>query len=163
MTHRGGLSLRIIIWRIGEGGQASFTLGPKNYLGGPGYHLCVPLVVVTIHPLFPLLWPITGILIIVAQRMPLAEQELLTFLDLPISSPFLWGSFCSVFSFSVKCFVDPLFSLFLLVIVLLDLRFLHLHPFLEEYFLLWLVVGQCTLNNLSIKYLTRNRDFLFRV
>jgi hypothetical protein len=50
-----GLSLRIIIWRIGEGGQASFTLGPKNYLGGPGYHLCVPLVVVTIHPLFPLL------------------------------------------------------------------------------------------------------------
>jgi hypothetical protein len=89
--NRGGLSLRIIIWRIGEGGQASFTLGPKNYLGGPGYHLCVPLVVVTIHPLFPLLWPITGILIIVAQRMPLAEQELLTFLDLPISTClFVW-------------------------------------------------------------------------
>ena len=35
MTHRGGLSLSIIIWRIGGGRQASFCPGPKNSLGGP--------------------------------------------------------------------------------------------------------------------------------
>jgi hypothetical protein len=34
MTHRGGLSLSIIIWRIGGGGpKFPFVLGPKNYLG----------------------------------------------------------------------------------------------------------------------------------
>jgi hypothetical protein len=37
MTHRGGLSLSFIIWRIGGGGRGkfSFALGPKNSLGGP--------------------------------------------------------------------------------------------------------------------------------
>ena len=38
MTHRGGLSLSIIIWRIGGGGTSflfPFPLGPKNSLGGP--------------------------------------------------------------------------------------------------------------------------------
>jgi hypothetical protein len=35
MTHRGGLSLSIIIWRIGGGRQASFCPGAKNSLGGP--------------------------------------------------------------------------------------------------------------------------------
>ena len=35
MTHCGGLSLCIIIWRIGgEGAKFPFALGPKNYLGG---------------------------------------------------------------------------------------------------------------------------------
>jgi len=33
MTHRGGLSLSIIIWR--RGAKFPFSLGPKNYLGGP--------------------------------------------------------------------------------------------------------------------------------
>ena len=39
MTHRGGLSLSIIIWRIGGGGgdKFPFALGPKNSLGGPDY------------------------------------------------------------------------------------------------------------------------------
>jgi len=38
MTHRGGLSLSIIIWRIGgEGGKFPFALGPKNYVDGPVY------------------------------------------------------------------------------------------------------------------------------
>ena len=38
MTHRGGLSLSIIIWRIG-GGRAKFpfALGSKYSLGGPGH------------------------------------------------------------------------------------------------------------------------------
>ena len=38
MTHRGGLGLSIIIWRIGGGGRGKFpfALGPKNSLGGPG-------------------------------------------------------------------------------------------------------------------------------
>jgi hypothetical protein len=36
MTHRGGLSLSIIIWRI-EGGGIPFALGPKHFLGGPDY------------------------------------------------------------------------------------------------------------------------------
>ena len=37
-THRGGLSLSIIIWRIGgRGTKFPFALGPKNSLGGPGY------------------------------------------------------------------------------------------------------------------------------
>ena len=36
MTHRGGLSLSIIIWRIvGGGAKFPFSLGPKNSLGGP--------------------------------------------------------------------------------------------------------------------------------
>jgi hypothetical protein len=36
MTHHGGLSLSIIIWRIGGGGaKFPFALGPKNSLGGP--------------------------------------------------------------------------------------------------------------------------------
>ena len=37
MTHRGELSLSIIIWRIVGGGGAKFpfSLGPKNSLGGP--------------------------------------------------------------------------------------------------------------------------------
>jgi len=36
MTHRGGLRLSIIIWRIGGGGtKFPFVLGPKNSLGGP--------------------------------------------------------------------------------------------------------------------------------
>jgi hypothetical protein len=36
MTHRGGLSLSIIIWRIGGGGaKFPFALGPNNSLGGP--------------------------------------------------------------------------------------------------------------------------------
>jgi hypothetical protein len=36
MTHRGGLSFSIIIWRIGGGGaKFSFALGPKDSLGGP--------------------------------------------------------------------------------------------------------------------------------
>ena len=35
MTHRGGLSLNIIIWRIGGGGPSFFSLGPNNSLGGP--------------------------------------------------------------------------------------------------------------------------------
>jgi hypothetical protein len=36
MTHRGGLSLSIIIWSIGGGGgEFPFALGPKNSLGGP--------------------------------------------------------------------------------------------------------------------------------
>jgi hypothetical protein len=36
MTHRGGFSLSIIIWRIGGGGaKLPFALGPKNSLGGP--------------------------------------------------------------------------------------------------------------------------------
>jgi hypothetical protein len=34
MTHRGGLGLSIIIWRMG-GAQLPFGLGPKNSLGGP--------------------------------------------------------------------------------------------------------------------------------
>ena len=39
MTHRGGLSLSIIIWRIegGGGGQVFSCPGAKNSLGGPGY------------------------------------------------------------------------------------------------------------------------------
>ena len=38
MTHRGGLRLSIIIWRIGGGGaKFPFALGPKNSLGGPVY------------------------------------------------------------------------------------------------------------------------------
>jgi len=36
MTHRGGLSLSIIIWRI-VGGQVSFCPGAQNTLGGPDY------------------------------------------------------------------------------------------------------------------------------
>jgi hypothetical protein len=36
MTHRGGLSLSIIIWRIGGGAKFPFALGPKNSLGGLG-------------------------------------------------------------------------------------------------------------------------------
>jgi len=36
MTHRGGLSLSIIIWRIGGGGaKFRFALGVQNSLGGP--------------------------------------------------------------------------------------------------------------------------------
>jgi hypothetical protein len=38
MTRRRGLSLSIIIWRIGGGGTSflfPFPLGPKNSLGGP--------------------------------------------------------------------------------------------------------------------------------
>ena len=39
MTHRGGLSLSIIIWRIGGGGaKFPFALGPKHSLGGPVYN-----------------------------------------------------------------------------------------------------------------------------
>jgi hypothetical protein len=39
MTHRGGLSLSIIIWRIGGGGaKFSFALRPKHSLGGPVYN-----------------------------------------------------------------------------------------------------------------------------
>ena len=40
MTHRGGLSLSIIIWGIGGGGGGKFpfALGPKNSLGGPADH-----------------------------------------------------------------------------------------------------------------------------
>ena len=38
MTHRGGLSLSIIIWRIGwGGGQVSFCPGAQNTLGSPDY------------------------------------------------------------------------------------------------------------------------------
>ena len=37
MTHRGGLSLIIIIWRIGGGGKFPFALGTKNSLGGPDH------------------------------------------------------------------------------------------------------------------------------
>ena len=36
-THRGGLSLSIIIWRIGGGAKFPFALGLKNSLGGSGY------------------------------------------------------------------------------------------------------------------------------
>jgi len=36
MTHRGGISLSIIIWTIGGGGKFPFALGPKHSLGGPG-------------------------------------------------------------------------------------------------------------------------------
>ena len=40
MTRLGELSLSIIIWRIGGGGQLSFALGPNNSLGGPaGTHV----------------------------------------------------------------------------------------------------------------------------
>ena len=35
MTRCGGLSLSIIIWRIGGGGKFPFAMGPKNSLGGP--------------------------------------------------------------------------------------------------------------------------------
>ena len=36
MTHRGGLSLSNIIWRIGGGGPTLFLpWGPENSLGGP--------------------------------------------------------------------------------------------------------------------------------
>jgi hypothetical protein len=35
MTHHGGLSLNIIIWRIGGGAKFPFALGPKNSLGSP--------------------------------------------------------------------------------------------------------------------------------
>ena len=35
ITHRGGLSLSIIIWRIGGGGQAPLCPGVQNSLGGP--------------------------------------------------------------------------------------------------------------------------------
>jgi hypothetical protein len=49
MTHHGGLSLNIIIWRIGGGAKFPFALGPKNSLGGPGntrwmcslIHICI--------------------------------------------------------------------------------------------------------------------------
>jgi hypothetical protein len=37
MTHRGGLRLSIIIWRIEGEGQVFFCPGAKNSLGGPGY------------------------------------------------------------------------------------------------------------------------------
>ena len=37
MTHRGGLSLSIIICRIGGGAKFPFALGSKNYLGDPDY------------------------------------------------------------------------------------------------------------------------------
>ena len=39
MTHRGGLSLSIIIWRIGlrRGAKFPFALEPNNSLGGPVY------------------------------------------------------------------------------------------------------------------------------
>jgi len=38
MTHRGGLSLSIVIWRIGGGGaKFPFALRPKNSLGGPAW------------------------------------------------------------------------------------------------------------------------------
>ena len=37
MTHRGGLNLSIIIWRIGGGAKFPFALGSKNYLGDPDY------------------------------------------------------------------------------------------------------------------------------
>ena len=38
MTHRGGLSLSIIIWKIGGwGAKLPFALGPKNSLVGPVY------------------------------------------------------------------------------------------------------------------------------
>ena len=35
MTHYDGLSLSIIIWRIGGGDKFPFALGPNNFLGGP--------------------------------------------------------------------------------------------------------------------------------
>jgi hypothetical protein len=35
MTHHGGLSLNIIIWRIGGGAKFPFALGPKNSLTWP--------------------------------------------------------------------------------------------------------------------------------
>ena len=49
MTHRGGLSLSIIIWRIGGGGgggKFTFALGHKNSLGGPVHeaHIRVPYI-----------------------------------------------------------------------------------------------------------------------
>ena len=40
MTHRGGLSLSIIIWRIGGGGgggKSPFALGPNNSLCAHGH------------------------------------------------------------------------------------------------------------------------------
>jgi hypothetical protein len=37
MTHRGGLSLSIIIWRIGGGAKFPFALGSNNFLGDPDY------------------------------------------------------------------------------------------------------------------------------
>jgi hypothetical protein len=37
ITHRGGLSLSIIIWRIGGGAKFPFALGPKNSLGGVNF------------------------------------------------------------------------------------------------------------------------------
>ena len=39
MTHRSGLSLSIIIWRIGGGIKYPFALGPKYSLGGPDYRI----------------------------------------------------------------------------------------------------------------------------
>jgi len=39
MTHRGGLSLSVIIWRIGGGAKFPFALGPKKSLGGPAYRI----------------------------------------------------------------------------------------------------------------------------
>ena len=35
MTHRGGLSLSIIIWRIGEGGKVSFYPGAQQFSWRP--------------------------------------------------------------------------------------------------------------------------------
>ena len=42
MTHRGGLKLSIIIWRIRrKGAKFPFALEPKNSLGGTGSNLLV--------------------------------------------------------------------------------------------------------------------------
>ena len=40
MTHRGGLSLSIIIWRIGGGGQVSFCPGAQKFSWRTWVHVC---------------------------------------------------------------------------------------------------------------------------
>jgi hypothetical protein len=66
MTHRGGISLSIIIWRIGGGGaKFPFVMGPTNSLGDPNYSspmsrvkptfdLCLGYCVIGMHRHFEL-------------------------------------------------------------------------------------------------------------
>ena len=69
---------------------------------------------------FPRLWRMTGF---VSWQVSLVEQELIT---LPLNSGFLWGSFCTVFSYmhSMLWIIVCSFGFFfILVIVLSVLRF----------------------------------------
>jgi hypothetical protein len=62
MTHRGGLSLSIIIWRIGGGGQVSFCPGAQKFSWRPWVWVRAPRGAAPADP--PLRGPAHAVLVI---------------------------------------------------------------------------------------------------